>query len=577
MNRRIFILILIILFGFILRLWDVAKIPPGLNRDEASIGYTSYSILETGKDEYGTILPLSFKSFGDWKLPLYIYLNIFSTKFLGLNEFSVRLPSVILGTLTILILYLLAKEIFRDYKYKESISIISSFLLSISPWHLHFSRVASEANLSVFLIVSGLLLFFKGLSLPILFPFSSIVLAFSLYSYHGSHLFTPIIFVGLLSILYFKKRDRNYIFLFIVPFLVLSLIIYQKTILSADKTKFSGLSYLSDKYLVYERISLSRLDHLYQSPLVSQVLHNKLTFIIGRFTENYLKSFSPEFLFLKGGGNLQHNIPNFGNLYIWELPFILGGLFFLFQKKMRWRYFLLFWLLSSPIPAAITRDAPHSARMLSILPLPHILSALGFIELITALRNKTAKYAILGIIFILIINFVVYLDRYFIHFPKAAEADWGGGYKDLVASVSRIADNYSQIVMDRPDYSPYIYFLFYQKADPVLFQKEAIHYPLDSEGFQHVASFKKLAFKKLDWASDLLIPGRLLITWAQSTPANATAAAILVDKPVLNELDKRFGQSFGLKVGDKILNKLIKVIRLKNGQSQFYLIEVKYE
>ena len=87
MNKKVrFLLALIFFLGFLVRIWQIDKTPPGLNRDEASIGYTAYSLLKTGKDEYGKTWPLSFKSFGDWKLPLYIYGDILPISFLDLHE-----------------------------------------------------------------------------------------------------------------------------------------------------------------------------------------------------------------------------------------------------------------------------------------------------------------------------------------------------------------------------------------------------------------------------------------------------------------------------------------------------------
>ena len=65
--------------------------------DEAALGYNAYSILETGRDEYGQILPIIFKSFGDYKPGFYVYLTLPFIKVFGLNELSVRLPSIILG------------------------------------------------------------------------------------------------------------------------------------------------------------------------------------------------------------------------------------------------------------------------------------------------------------------------------------------------------------------------------------------------------------------------------------------------------------------------------------------------
>src|SRR3989344_2718177 len=101
MNRKLLLIFLVIFFiAVFLRLFNITNIPPGVNRDEASIGYTAYSLLNTGRDEYGRMFPLSFQSFGDWKLPLYIYTVVPFVSVFGLNELAVRLPSVIVGILS---------------------------------------------------------------------------------------------------------------------------------------------------------------------------------------------------------------------------------------------------------------------------------------------------------------------------------------------------------------------------------------------------------------------------------------------------------------------------------------------
>lgn len=579
MIRRYFILFFIIFLGFALRVWNVETIPPGLNRDEASIGYTAYSLLLTAKDEYGKFLPLSVKSFGDWKLPLYIYLDILPVHFFSLSEFSVRFPSLFFGTLTIPFVYFIVVELFRDRKNARFLGLIAAFLFTLSPWHIHFSRVASEANISVFFISVGFFLFLKGIRSSIFLLFSALLFSGSLYTYHGNHVFTPIFVVGLLIILWRFKAKRKAFFLFLLPFALSSFLIYKETIFSADTTKIAGLASFSDEFLVYNNVVLPRLDHSQSFAIITKIYHNKLTFLIENFINGYVRSFSSDFLFIRGGENLQHNIPNFGNLYIWEIPFLIFGIYFLFKKQMRWRFFLLFWLLIAPIPAAITKDAPHSARMLSLLPLPHILSAIGFGEFVSLFSYKAFQRGITSMVLILLgINFGLYLDRYFIHFPKVSETYWGGGYKELISSLSEIAPDYNEVIMDRPNYSPYIYFLFYQKTDPAKFRQEVIRYPEDKEGFQHVLKLSqrdKLAFKPIHWAEDILVPDRLLVSWAESTPPSATKSALLVDRDILSTLDIYFGKRFGYELGDIIYRRIVKTVKLKNGQDQFYLIEIK--
>ena len=85
-------LIGIVVLAFILRFFMLGQNPPSLNWDETSIGYNAYSILKTGKDEYGTSFPIEFRSFDDYKPPVYIYLDVLPVTIFGLTEFAVRFP-----------------------------------------------------------------------------------------------------------------------------------------------------------------------------------------------------------------------------------------------------------------------------------------------------------------------------------------------------------------------------------------------------------------------------------------------------------------------------------------------------
>jgi len=136
--------VLIILLNFFVRAYGVSKSPPSVNYDEAALGYNAYSILKTGRDEYGNFLPLSLRSFNDYKPALYAYLSIPFIAIFGLNGFSIRLVSVVAGTMASIFLFLFLNKFF-----KNKIFVLFSFLLlSFQPWRLHFSRVALETNLS---------------------------------------------------------------------------------------------------------------------------------------------------------------------------------------------------------------------------------------------------------------------------------------------------------------------------------------------------------------------------------------------------------------------------------------------
>ena len=565
------VLFLITVLAVLVRFYRLDQIPPGLNRDEAAIGYTAYSLLKTGADEYGVKWPLSFKSFGDWKVPIYFYLLMPFVKIGGLTEFTTRLPSALLGTLTVIFTFWVTYELFNEEKNAYKIALSAALILSLTPWHIFMSRNASESNIAVFLVLVGIVCFLKSFRYPKLIIISFLFLALSLYTYHANHIFTPLL-IGGICILYRRQVLANKWFVPAISlFILLAGFIYSLTLFSADKTKISGLSPLGDLAKIYQEIVLRRLEYNQLNPVIN-LIHNRPVYFVRTVINNYIKGFSPEFLFITGGSNAQHNIPDFGNLYIWEVITIPFGLFLLFKEKSKHRYFLFFWLLIAPIAASITKDAPHTNRMMPFLPLPAILSAHGLLGLITLVPTGKwfSKITAAGIIGI---HVLFYLDQYFLHFPYVAAKDWGYGFKELVSLVTRTENRYSGIFIDKPEVSPYIYFLFYQRFDPDTYKKTVVRYPETTEGFQHVHELGNLTFEKNNWTEELLIPNRLYIGWAENTPSGATNSATLITKDELLSLQKRGFNTLSTPLGAYITTRLIHQIKLPNGSPLFYFIE----
>ena len=150
-----FILIFIIVLGAFLRLINLGSLPNAYSPDELAQGYTAYSIIQTGKDEWGSKNLFNLQSFGDYKPPIQTLLMIPSIKLFGLTPFAVRLPNAIFSIATILLTYLIAKLLFNN----SQIGLLSSLFVCLSPWSLPMSRIALEANLVVFIISLATYLF----------------------------------------------------------------------------------------------------------------------------------------------------------------------------------------------------------------------------------------------------------------------------------------------------------------------------------------------------------------------------------------------------------------------------------
>src|SRR3989344_1689057 len=183
------ILIGIFILALSLRLYRLAQVPVGLHGDEVGVGYNAYSLLTTGRDEYGVNWPMVLRA--DIP-PLNFYVTAASIGVLGKTDVAVRLPAVIYGVLGIWATYILTKKLFSP-----QIGLWASLFLALSPWHVQASRIAHEANLGVLLQMVGAIFWLKGLNKPHWFMGAALSWAMSLYAYHGPRLTTPLLIIGL--------------------------------------------------------------------------------------------------------------------------------------------------------------------------------------------------------------------------------------------------------------------------------------------------------------------------------------------------------------------------------------------
>jgi len=191
LRKELFWIFAFLLIAALLRLIGLGQLGPGFFRDEAALGYNSYSILKTLRDEFGQYLPIVFRSFEVFFLPLYVYLSAPIIALFGLNPMSVRLLSALSGVLTVGFSFLLAKEMWGDKK--KGLPLVVLGLMAVSPWNLFYSRGSFEGNLglALFTMAVWLMLRFingKGKSLVLVF----FLLTLSMYSYQAERLVVPL-------------------------------------------------------------------------------------------------------------------------------------------------------------------------------------------------------------------------------------------------------------------------------------------------------------------------------------------------------------------------------------------------
>lgn len=505
----------IILVASVLRLYQLGIVPSSPDWDEVALGYNAYSILSTGRDEYGKFMPIVLRSFDDYKPALYMYFIVPLIPLFGLDIISVRLPSAILGILTVLASYFLMKELFR----RKDIAFLTSFLLAISPISIQFSRVAFETNAGVAFNVFGALFFLKGLKKPLFLLLAALFFGLNLSVYQSDRVFTPL-FALTLIIIFWKQ-------IFTIPkkylagaFLVGAITILPLTVNMATNSKslyrFKGVSIFSELTTIKHEAEKRYVDDKNNGNVTGVFLHNKWVAYSREIMSGYLSHYDLNWLFIRGD-LVRHHAPSVGLMYLWELPFFLMGIYSLIFHKFPTKTKLLIftWFLLAPVPAAVTNGVPHSVRTLNFLPTFQVFTALGIISgflFFNKYKSFGIRYLLLvGISLFAAFNFVYYLNQYFVQQNYFTSYDWQYGYKEAVPYVQKISSKYKKIVVsDRvPLDQSHMFFLFYLKYPPELYQKAGN----TSGGFLESHKFDKYEFRPIDWKkeekkSDILYVGR---------------------------------------------------------------------
>jgi 4-amino-4-deoxy-L-arabinose transferase-like glycosyltransferase len=485
MNRKIIIIILsfVVVLSLFFNLYKRNVSPPGFNADEAAFGYNAYSILKTGRDEYRNFLPFRFKSFGENKLPLYGYLSIPSVALFGLSEDSTRVLNTLLMILLPLVIFFLVKELFED----DKVSLAASFFISVSLGLNVAGRHAHEALLATFFVTLSTLFFIKTLKREtlrndLLFLLS---LGLALFSYNSSRLFAFYFLVVTFFLLLRKKVGK---FLF-AALLVLTLV-FLWTDVKYSPTRVKNVFFANN-------LGFSLGINELRGEGANRFIYNKLTVGIRNLTYEHVKYFSPQFLGVNGDENFRFGYPYMAPITLVEYFLALCGIFFLFKKGNKWRFFLVSLLLITPLPASLSYGGLSITRSLFMLVLLPIFSSYGLVLLLKSLVDKKLRYLVLVGIVLLELIFLFYSwDFYFNHYSKRPIViqGWQAGYREMGKYLSDNYGNFDKFYITKKNGQPYIFTLFYLKYSPALYQKQAKLSAPDQYGFGQVESYDKFIF-----------------------------------------------------------------------------------
>lgn len=554
-NKKIILITAIVLIALFARLFKLSNVPIELFGDEIDVGLQAYSILTTGKDYLGNSFPLMFESFEEKRLPVFIYSAVPFVGIFGLNEWGVRLTGVFWGILGVIGIFLLGQKLF-NYK----VGLAGAFFLSISPWHLQYSRQGGiESGLLLTFIIFALWSFLKGLDNFKWLLVSILLFGLSFYTYAISALFVPVFAIALLYLNYKKifKLKPSKIAVLVIAGLIILLPFATLTLQGKATERSSKISVLNDKELNDDIVSRRNIE---DNTIIAKVWHNKIWTFSDKIMANYFNAFSSNFLFFVGDPNLRHSYDK-GLLYLFQLGLIIFGIICLVKDNKN-SSLIIALLLIAPLPSVITIDGGFHASRLIILLLPlTLLSALGAVYLRDNIKISKYKLISLALVILGVINISYYLHRYYNDWSRDSWRFWQSGYKEAITYIKEVDNDYSKVYFNNTYETTLPRFLFWYKYNLADFQNEFTEVPkneITNEVFKGYKFDDKYYFGKIDRndtygaLDQLLKPGELYLVsrideaqgadWRINPPGNFKVLKTVVNpfnKPIFYVVTKK--------------------------------------
>lgn len=449
----------ILAFTAILYFFRLDRIPNGFYIDEATIGYNAYSLLLTGRDEYGKFFPVALRLLGSYTPPLYSYLLIPFIAIFDLTVTSTRMLSAVCGVASVGLYFLLIRQM--PSIFSKRTAPFGAALFAITPWVIFYSRLGYEVYLAFFIFMAGGYFLCKALTQPKFLPLGFALVSISAYAAHTERILAPLLLFSFLVV--FRKQ-------------VLSQAYRRATALGIT---LAALIQIPDLLIATTPAFFVKSNLFYVQPIAQYA--DKLSYLIPyplRFSyafghqvlSIYLTYFSPRSLFFLPDPDPQRSLPNLSVFYNWMvLPYFVG-LYQLGQKvKDNYAKFIVLLLIICPVPAALTGD-PFATQRAIPLALPLSLIILVGLQTLTLGLSAIQRYALIAVV--LLVSLTGLARSYFILFPKLNAAAWGYGYQQLAEFIAEHPNK--QFVIDQTRMKPaYIEMAFFLKTAPQVVQTAA--------------------------------------------------------------------------------------------------------
>jgi len=347
------LLCLLLTVAAIPRLFDLDEIPAQVHGDEAACGIAARAILA------GNVSNLL--GVGWYDIPyLSFAISACSMAVFGDDLFGLRIISAILGVGSVGLLYFLVRRL-----YGLRAAGLASFLMAVSHWHVHFSRIGTDYMQASFAGLLALLFFVRALQDGRLLDWLVAGLAIGLAaSVYPAGRVVPLMIGAYLALEWLRDRAASRRRRGGVALMVMAAVLFVAPTIAVMARMPSTLTDRSSDIFVF---SPANLQHTYESTRVDDPIH-----VLALQLRHSLAAFNR-----RGERSEQHS-HRAPLLDYWSAPVFAVGLvaFTMVGWMPGYRLIGMWFWLNLLLGSVLTVDAMFSPRMIVALPVVFVFPAL---------------------------------------------------------------------------------------------------------------------------------------------------------------------------------------------------------
>ncbi len=384
------LVILLLIVGTFVRVYEISSVPGGINQDEAYSGYEAYSMLKYGTDSWGYSFPVYLQTWGAGMSVLNSYLIMPFIALLGDEgnlTLATRLPQAIVAIISMPVFFLLLKKL-----YDKRIALLGLFFLVICPYHIMMARWGLDCNLAPGFLLFGLYFFVLGVDNSKYYMLSALFYGMSLYTYAAIWVIMPIMFIlQCLYLIYLKKLNWN-------KFVVFSAVIFMVFAVPLLLFVAVNMEYIEEIRTPF--ISIPKIAAMRSSDIAFEQIGEKISILFNVLTA-------------QNDGWYWNSTSEYGLYYKFSMPFAVLGFLYCMKntiraiknKKYSKDAFIVISFFVSILQGCLT--IANINRINSIHFSIMIFCVLGIFHTIRIFKEdfKFIKYAIIGLYLISFINF----------------------------------------------------------------------------------------------------------------------------------------------------------------------------